>query len=147
MNNNRLFGHKQHVYQSTGCSPRRPLWLFASASLFLAGCSSLSATVPWMDNDLDPSRVATREPLEIPPDLTVLPKVDATTKPPAQKEKQESLLPWKVFAPSKATPTRQKTVVSPRHSSSEALPFPIPEIPGDEIPSRDRQEELPDWMK
>ncbi|MBF0342574.1 MAG: hypothetical protein HQL95_16650, partial [Magnetococcales bacterium] len=38
----------------------------------LAGCSS-NFTLPWDDNALDPSKVATREPLEIPPDLDVLP--------------------------------------------------------------------------
>ena len=119
---NNPFGHKRNVDQSTGCSPRLPLWLFASAAIFLTGCSNLSTSLPWSDNSLDPGRIATREPLEIPPDLTVLPEVGDATKTPAKEEKQEIRMPWEASAPS-------------------------PESPGKEALSRNHPEKLPDWMK
>lgn len=54
---------------------RRPL-LWLGAALLVSGCTSQFA-FPWETNPLDPSRIATREPLEVPPDLEILPQPTA----------------------------------------------------------------------
>ncbi|MBF0284964.1 MAG: hypothetical protein HQL51_10955 [Magnetococcales bacterium] len=57
----------------TIATPRRlTAPLLAAACLLLAGCST-NFKMPWEENRLDPSRVHTYEPLEVPPDLEVLP--------------------------------------------------------------------------
>lgn len=43
-----------------------------TVTLLASGCSA-NFQMPWDKNLLDPGRIATREPLEIPPDLNTLP--------------------------------------------------------------------------
>ncbi|MBF0162821.1 MAG: hypothetical protein HQL88_11110, partial [Magnetococcales bacterium] len=54
--------------------------LYISGALLLGGCSGKLA-LPWESNLLDPARIATREPLEIPPDLNKLPSAEPAKKP------------------------------------------------------------------
>ncbi|MBF0272452.1 MAG: hypothetical protein HQL98_10350 [Magnetococcales bacterium] len=101
--------------------------LALAAVLPLAGCSS-NFTLPWEDNMLDPGRVATREPLEIPPDLNVLPG----------KETQED--------------DDNRIAASPRNDSSaptsaRSILFKTPEARQESKPlTRDQQERLPGWL-
>lgn len=55
-------------------------WL--AVLLLTTGCTS-QLQLPWEKNSLDASRIATREPLEVPPNLEILP-------PPTSSRPQES---------------------------------------------------------
>ncbi|MBF0147759.1 MAG: hypothetical protein HQL84_04700 [Magnetococcales bacterium] len=100
----------------------------------LGGCSS-SVSLPWEQDLLDPGRVATREPLEIPPDLSELPNPDV-------KKKEESPLePW--VSPDVSAGKGGGT----REGRNDRLPFAIPTVREDkEGLSRNEKENLPGWM-
>ncbi|NGZ06290.1 MAG: hypothetical protein G8237_08030 [Magnetococcales bacterium] len=96
------------------------------ALLPLAGCSS-NFTLPWEQNQLDPSRIATREPLEIPPDLHILPGQE----PPEEQ--------------SGGRMARSREDGTP--SSARSILFKTPESKQESKPlGRDEQERLPGWL-
>ncbi|MBF0190428.1 MAG: hypothetical protein HQL99_04680 [Magnetococcales bacterium] len=103
-----------------------PPVLAFSALLSLAGCSSNFA-LPWEDNMLDPSRVATREPLEIPPDLNVLPGQE-----PREEEENRMVTPG---------------TDGSAPASARSILFKTPENRQESKPlTRDQQERLPGWI-
>lgn len=106
--------------------PLRHLALLAMAAWTLSGCTA-NFRMPWEDNPLDPSRIVTREPLEIPPNLSQLP-------PTAQPEVE----PKDKTAPVAAAPTSE---------SASAILFDTP-APAAKAAAPDRNENapLPDWM-
>lgn len=110
------------------------VWLYATLALLLGGCSG-NMNLPWEGNLLDPSRVATREPLEIPPDLNTLPPVEGRAKDRART------LPW--TDPALA---RQSSGQSGGHQTIH-LPAPASEYKEDPSLSRNQQEKLPSWME
>ncbi|MEO5331685.1 MAG: DUF3035 domain-containing protein [Magnetococcus sp. YQC-5] len=101
------------------------------AVLSMAGCSS-NFTLPWEENLLDPSRIATREPLEIPPDLNLLPG----TEP--QEEMQAK------GTGAKYQDTRQD---DGQPTSARAILFKTPQAREEKPLSRDEQERLPSWLE
>lgn len=111
------------------------VWLYATLTLLLGGCSG-NLALPWESNLLDPSRVATREPLEIPPDLHTLPPVEGTGK-----DRGGASLPW--TDPSLA---RQSSGQSGGRQAIR-LPGPVLENKDDPSLSRNQQEKLPAWME
>ena len=127
-----------------------PMFLCALTAILLGGCSSNTA-FPWQDNFLDPGRVATREPLEIPPDLDVLPPLQgeqAKKQPPTQQPQAPARLPWQAM-PNPATDIlnpggRMTTTIGSTHSQ----PAPVADKQGTAGGlSRTEQEQLPAWMK
>lgn len=118
----------------------RKFWCHAATALFLGGCSSTVA-LPWEDKFLDPGRIATQEPLEIPPDLSILPPVDA-------KEETNRLdrMPWNNPKASHNKLSRRLKQAEPPANTSHPLPFQIPEKQDDASISRNKQEKLPAWM-
>lgn len=95
--------------------------------LSLAGCSS-KFTMPWEKDMLDPSRIATKEPLEIPPDLDVLPG----NEPPEQQR-----------AGAGGTGERDEAVPG----SARSILFNTPQPRGEDRPlGRDEKEQLPGWL-
>lgn len=98
---------------------KRRFFRYVMMLALLGGCSS-AVSLPWEDKFLDPARVVTREPLEIPPDLTHLPPT-GSARGAAQKLPD---LPWKPNAREGETPA----------SSRAAL-------------SRLKQQQLPGWMQ
>ncbi|MEO5345250.1 MAG: hypothetical protein H7834_02590 [Magnetococcus sp. YQC-9] len=110
----------------------RALPLVASGFLLamLTGCSS-NFTLPWEQNMLDPSRIATREPLEIPPDINTLP----TNDPPED-------LPGRLGE--RRTGARDDDSTP---GSARSILFKTPEPKKDPKPlGRDEQERLPSWL-
>ena len=97
------------------------------AALLLGGCSG-KLSLPWEEALLDPGRIATREPLEIPPDLNRLPTEGA--RPDAD---------------SPASAWIEPTVTDDGQSSID-IPLVVPEQADDAALSRDEKEELPSWM-
>ncbi|MBF0185802.1 MAG: hypothetical protein HQM06_15645 [Magnetococcales bacterium] len=106
-------------------------WFIAASALLLNSCSS-NFTLPWDSNLLDPARVATREPLEIPPDLHKLPSPDDARRGVDAR------------TPGWTDPARAQSSKSSR-SSSFQLPAPVA-IQDDGVASRNEQEKLPSWM-
>jgi hypothetical protein len=105
-----------------------PLRSWLVAALFLGGCSSQVAT-PWDRPALDPGQVATREPLEIPPDFNTLPE------PGPKKNKGMTTLP--------------KWVDPGEEQGGGSVPslFKVPASSEEgESLSRNEREELPSWM-
>lgn len=103
----------------------------------LGGCSNTLA-LPWEDNLLDPESIATQEPLEIPPDLDILPPVQGKTKDRDKTIKQTTSEPESI------------KWLSP-DSTSEAnrpirVPFNIPKDLDDAPLPRTKTEQLPRWM-
>ncbi|MBF0179978.1 MAG: hypothetical protein HQM03_08140 [Magnetococcales bacterium] len=92
----------------------------------LAGCSNISW--PWEDAFLDPGRIVTREPLEIPPDLNVLPG----NEPP---EDVRGTPGGQTAAPSGPVPTSASQILFKTPPRQESKPL-----------GRDEQERLPSWM-
>ncbi len=90
----------------------------------LAGCSN-TITLPWETNALDPSRIATREPLDIPPDMDRLPGQESATD--RQTMSQESSDP--------SLPTSARTILFNTPQAQEQKPL-----------NRNEQEQLPDWL-
>ncbi len=108
--------------------------LYATTMLFLGGCSS-SLTLPWDSNLLDPSRVATREPLEIPPDLDTLPPTGNAQEPEGTHKAT-----W-------ADPAlTQKHSTKVDNKQTIHLPPSGVESQDDSAAAREKQEKLPDWM-
>ncbi|MBF0428294.1 MAG: hypothetical protein HQL94_05175 [Magnetococcales bacterium] len=91
----------------------------------LAGCSS-KFVMPWEKDQLDPSRIATREPLEIPPDLDVLPTNEPPEDTVGTRQSDRDTLP----------------------ASARSILFKTQEKPQTEKPplNRDEQEKLPNWL-
>ncbi|MEO5376643.1 MAG: DUF3035 domain-containing protein [Magnetococcus sp. DMHC-6] len=92
---------------------------------FSTGCSS-NFNLPWENNLLDPSRVPTREPLEIPPDFNVLP------------------IPGK-----EGQLIEEKTSTTPESKqvpSANSILFNAPKRTEKEPLTRNEKEQLPDWM-
>lgn len=106
--------------------------LCAAATLFLGGCSG-NLALPWESNLLDPSRIATREPLEIPPDLNSL--------PPTGASKGSSSIP--------KVPWTDPSLAQKKAGSDQTihLPTQILENKDDAALSRTEQEKLPAWME
>ena len=113
--------------------------LCATLTLLLGGCSG-NISLPWESNLLDPARIATREPLEIPPDLNALPPTGGT-----QERNSPRKVPW--TDPSLAPKTTGKTGDKSAGDSTIRLPFQIPENKDDASLSRTEQEKLPAWME
>ncbi|WP_130472017.1 hypothetical protein [Candidatus Magnetaquicoccus inordinatus] len=107
-------------------------WSLIASALLLNSCSS-NFSLPWDANLLDPARVATREPLEIPPDLHKLPSPDDARRNVDAR------------TPSWSDPARAPSSKSSR-SSTVQLPAPVPLNQDDGISSRSEQEKLPSWM-
>ncbi|MBF0368210.1 MAG: hypothetical protein HQL52_02035 [Magnetococcales bacterium] len=104
---------------------RLRLWPLLGIVLLISACSG-NIPVPWEDNLLDPARVPTREPLDIPPDLDQLP---ASTQGEGSSEN------W-VNPDNDGTPAKSAgTILFDSPDSGEAAPL-----------DRDEQERLPDWM-
>ncbi|MBF0627135.1 MAG: hypothetical protein HQL91_02840 [Magnetococcales bacterium] len=98
------------------------------ALLPLAGCSS-NFVLPWEVNQLDPSQVATREPLEIPPDLDVLPSREAPDEPGVGR----------ITAP--------RDEVAPLSARSILFKTPAGKADNEVKPlGREEQERLPGWL-
>ncbi|MBF0110340.1 MAG: hypothetical protein HQL76_14310 [Magnetococcales bacterium] len=112
---------------------------FCKVMILLAGCGGLAGcsnaiSLPWEQDFLDPGRVATREPLEIPPDLSELPNPDV-------RKEEPPLDAW--VNPDGPGGTRTG---NPEGSNSR-LPFAIPPVREDnEGLSRNEKENLPGWM-
>ncbi|MEO5350230.1 MAG: DUF3035 domain-containing protein [Magnetococcus sp. YQC-3] len=115
--------------------------LCATLTLLLGGCSG-NLTLPWESNLLDPSRIATREPLEIPPDLNALPPTEG-----AADRNTPRKITW--TDPSAAPkPTGKAGDKSAGNSNSTIrLPIQNPENKDDASLSRTEQEKLPAWME
>ncbi len=96
------------------------------ASLLAGGCSG-SVTMPWDSALLDPGRINTREPLEIPPDLNTLPEGPRPDSSPT--------IGW----------------IDPNEAGNERpsvnVPLYLPEKQDEKPLSRNEKEELPDWME
>jgi hypothetical protein len=107
-------------------------WFIAASALLLSSCSS-NFSLPWDTNLLDPARVATREPLEIPPDLHKLPSPDD-----ARRSVDRGSPAW-------TDPARAQSSKSSR-SSSLQLPAPVPVNTDESAFSRSGQEKLPSWL-
>ena len=118
----------------------KQLCRYGILATLLGGCSN-TIGLPWESPFLDPGRVATREPLEIPPDLSVLPPAGRTQKPQGKVAK----LPWERSGSSTSGSGHAGQKTSPQTSAN--LPFPIPESVDDSSISRDTQEKLPAWME
>lgn len=122
----------------------RLLLTFVVGCGLLGGCSSTIA-LPWEKDNLDPSRVATREPLEIPPDLSELPNPDAKNVKPAQDPAVEAWVnPDGVGQKGGGKPGND----AKREGGDAKLPFTIPTVRQDkEGLSRNEKENLPGWME
>ena len=111
--------------------------LYASGALLLGGCSN-KLSLPWENNLLDPARIATREPLEIPPDLNTLPPPGAAKKPALSHT-----IPW--INPAQAPKSGGN---SPKERAQTIhLPPQSTENTDDTSLSRNEQEKLPAWME
>ncbi|MBF0310108.1 MAG: hypothetical protein HQL56_11330 [Magnetococcales bacterium] len=64
----------------------RHLFLAVVLATLVGGCSS-TFRMPWEDSSLEVNRIATREPLEVPPDLYSLPQAGES---PAAEESSKS---------------------------------------------------------
>ncbi|MBF0262536.1 MAG: hypothetical protein HQL97_11980 [Magnetococcales bacterium] len=100
----------------------------ASLLMLLSGCSS-NFTMPWEQNMLDPSRIATREPLEIPPDLDTLPTNDPPEEPAGRLGDRRA-------GADSGTPGSARSILFKTQAPTrEAKPL-----------GRDEQERLPGWL-
>ncbi|MBF0460501.1 MAG: hypothetical protein HQL87_03815 [Magnetococcales bacterium] len=115
-------------------------WLYATTTLLLGGCSS-NISLPWETNFLDPSRVATREPLEIPPDLNTLPPAE-TAKDPGSTAK----VPWTDPALAQKNGGKADGKTAGNSNQTIHLPSQLPGNSDDASASRNEQEKLPSWM-
>lgn len=112
----------------------RMLWIWVLGCGLLAGCSS-NMTLPWEKDMLDPGRVVTREPLEIPPDLSELPD-------PSVSKPEPVLDTW---VNPDAVGGGQG--VGKQDGGQGKLPFAIPAVrDNNEGLSRNEKETLPKWM-
>lgn len=101
-------------------------WLLSLSLLLTAGCSG-SMALPWDDALLDPGRIATREPLEIPPDLNTL---------PTEKRAYEgSELTW----------TNPNNAPADDDAGTSLL-LPLPSVQEEAPLDRNEKERLPRWM-
>ncbi|MBF0098481.1 MAG: hypothetical protein HQM04_17195 [Magnetococcales bacterium] len=107
-------------------------YLVAASALLLTSCSG-NFSLPWDTNLLDPARVATREPLEIPPDLHKLPSPEDARRGVDSR------------SPAWTDPARAQSSKSSR-SSSLQLPAPVPTNTDEGAISRNEQEKLPSWL-
>ncbi|MBF0422096.1 MAG: DUF3035 domain-containing protein [Magnetococcales bacterium] len=107
----------------------------------LGGCSSTIA-LPWEKDNLDPGRIATHEPLEIPPDLSELPNPDA------KKPQSTANSPAERTIDSWANPDAAGNKGEAHSGKGDSrLPFSIPAVHQDkEGLSRNEKEKLPGWM-
>ena len=111
--------------KSRCCGSRRVIaaGLFAVALPLLASCST-HIRFPWEADPLDPSRVETREPLEVPPDLWVLPQPGDEELDTVRSRKKEA--------------TQYESADAILFGASQAIdPAPL---------DRDKKEILPGWM-
>ena len=116
-------------------------WRYATVAILLGGCSS-NMTMPWSDKFLDPGRIATREPLEIPPDLDVLPSANT------QKDTDDAIgMPWNNSSRAKDNKQNRGKPSASTPNTSVDVPFNIPENQDDTSISRTKQEKLPAWME
>ncbi|MBF0414948.1 MAG: hypothetical protein HQL77_00280 [Magnetococcales bacterium] len=122
----------------------RLLLTFVVGCGLLSGCSSTIA-LPWEKDNLDPSRVATREPLEIPPDLSELPNPDAkNVKQDSERAADAWVNPDAVGKKGGGKPGGNAA----REGGDPKLPFSIPKVHQDnEGLSRNEKENLPGWME
>ncbi|MBF0417053.1 MAG: hypothetical protein HQL86_02250 [Magnetococcales bacterium] len=103
--------------------------VLASLLALLSGCSS-NISLPWEQNLLDPSRIATREPLEIPPDIDTLPGNDPPEEPAGRPGERHA------GSTDDGTP-----------GSARSILFKTPEPKREAKPlGRDQQERLPGWL-
>ncbi|MEO5365842.1 MAG: hypothetical protein H7831_05715 [Magnetococcus sp. WYHC-3] len=101
-------------------------------SALITGCTR-NIPMPWeTQNLLDPNRVAVRQPLEIPPDLNVLPG-----SPEAGK----------VLNPGESATAPAASSPDDNASSASAILFGSPRPEPVAPLGRDRQERLPHWME
>lgn len=84
----------------------------ALSLLMVSGCSSV-VRMPWEKEPLDANRIATREPLEIPPDLRALP-VPETDRPDSTPQDARAIL----FG----SPARSEKVTPLGRNEKETLP-------------------------
>ncbi|GAB0056665.1 hypothetical protein SIID45300_00973 [Candidatus Magnetaquicoccaceae bacterium FCR-1] len=100
----------------------------AALLMLLSGCSS-NFTMPWEQNMLDPSRIATREPLEIPPDLNTLPTNDPPEEPAGRVGDRRA-------GKDDSAPASARSILfKGQEPAREAKPL-----------GRDEQERLPGWL-
>ncbi|MBF0142765.1 MAG: hypothetical protein HQL59_04810 [Magnetococcales bacterium] len=106
--------------------------LLFCCSTLASGCSS-NFKLPWEADYLDPSRVATREPLEVPPDLDQLPAPPTPSGEGSKKSQQEESSPADASSRESAAGILFGTPASaPRNNPA---------------PRSDReQESLPEWI-
>jgi hypothetical protein len=95
--------------------------LLVVCTFLTVGCSS-QIRLPWDSDPLDADRVMTVEPLEIPPDLDVLP------------------------TPGQAKHAAQNTVPDPTVTSAANILFDAPRRVESKPLTRNEREKLPDWM-
>ena len=134
--------------------------LCIAMTILLAGCSN-TTTLPWEDAPLlDPGNIRTQAPLQVPPDLDVLPPIrskkeieeeKAKARQRIKEQEREIRLPWEY--PISAQKFRLR---SNRHKSQSehalprnapGLPFPaVEDMEGPPLTRNDR-EQLPSWMK
>ncbi|MBF0453933.1 MAG: hypothetical protein HQL72_03830 [Magnetococcales bacterium] len=99
------------------------------SALIVGGCTANVAT-PWDRSSLDPGRIATLEPLEIPPDFDTLPE------PGLKKEGDETQGPdWVTSAEEGAETGAIPTLFREPASANE-----------DGSISRNEKEQLPGWI-
>lgn len=102
------------------------LGLVVIGVLPMAGCSN-NFVMPWESNTLDPSRIPTREPLEVPPDMDTL---------PGKEPPEESQLRGR----------SSKDVKEDVPTSASTILFKTPQIPEEKPLTREEKERLPNWL-
>ncbi|MBF0135289.1 MAG: DUF3035 domain-containing protein [Magnetococcus sp. DMHC-1] len=122
--------------RSTGCLS------FLALALLLTGCSG-KFRLPWENDMPDINRIATREPLEIPPDLDLLPPLPGSAGTGAGTMDAKS---------------RSGGESQPKTAGTDTLTQDVPPTAGNILfgtrvakqtdpVSRDQKEKLPGWIK
>ena len=103
---------------------RAAVWVILASALPLLTACSTKFRMPWDDDPLDPSNIVVREPLQMPPDLWVLPQ-------PGEEEEE------------KVRVDVQKTE---KYDTAGTILFGQPKAVDLPDLGRDASESLPEWM-
>lgn len=103
---------------------RAASWIVLASALPLLTACSHKIRLPWEEDPLDPSNVQVSEPLQMPPDLWVLPQ-------PGDEEKKE---------------VRVKQQKTEKYDTAGAILFGKPKAVDLPDLGRDASESLPEWM-